>query len=85
MDLSIWRFPFVVVMYDHHYRRNAMDPRWIAIAPLPAIELARSGLPDAPVVRDRGRRQRREPRGFRARVMALLAGTRLEKEQPCGI
>jgi hypothetical protein len=62
-----------------------MDPRWIVIAPLPAIEQARSALPDAPVVRERGRRERRRARGFTGRVAARFAGTRLDKEQPCAI
>jgi len=62
-----------------------MDPHWIAIAPLPAIELGRSALPDAPVIPERRRRERRRPRGLTGRVAARFVGTRLEKEQPCGI
>jgi 4'-phosphopantetheinyl transferase EntD len=85
--MSICGFPFVVVMYDHRYLRstNIMDPHWIAIAPRPAGELARSAMPDAPVAAERGRRARRRARGFAGRVAARFAATRLEKEQPCGI
>jgi hypothetical protein len=62
------------------------------LSPLPLVliasdRLARSAMPDAPVIPDRPRRQRRRLRGFAKRLRASRPRpwvTQLEKESPCG-
>jgi hypothetical protein len=63
------------------------DMRWIPIVAGANHGLARSAMPDAPVLADRPRRKRRSLRGFAERLVAPRArrrAPRLGKEEPCG-
>jgi hypothetical protein len=63
------------------------DLGWMPIVVGANRGLARSAMPDAPVVADRPRRERRWLRGFAERVVATRArrhAPRLGKEEPCG-
>ena len=63
------------------------DMRWIPIVVGANRALARSAMPDAPVVAARPRRERRRLRGSVERLVAPRArrhAPRLGKEEPCG-
>lgn len=63
------------------------DLRWIGIVVGAGRELARSAMPDAPVVAERPRREGRLLRRFAGRLVAAparLRAPRLGGEEPCG-
>jgi hypothetical protein len=63
------------------------DLRWIPIVVGTNRGLARSAMPDAPVVAARPRRERRRLRALAERLVAPRArrrAPRLGKEEPCG-
>jgi hypothetical protein len=63
------------------------DLRWIPIVVGTNRGLARSAMPDAPVVAARPRRERRRLRALAERLAAPRArrrAPRLGKEEPCG-
>jgi hypothetical protein len=63
------------------------DLRWVPIVVGAGRELASSAMPDAPVVADRPRRERRRVREFADRVVTArprLWSTRPREEKPCG-
>jgi hypothetical protein len=63
------------------------DLRWIPIVAGTNRGLARSAMPDAPVVAARPRRERRRLRGLAERLVAPRSRRRtprLGKEEPCG-
>ena len=63
------------------------DLRWVPIVVGAGRELARSAMPDAPVVAERPRREGRLLRRFAERLVAAparLRAPRLGEEEPCG-
>ncbi len=87
----MWAIPFVVVMKSKIRSTKGdarmYDLRWVPIVVEVSRGLAFSAMPDAPVVPDAPRRERRRLRGAVGRLVAArprLQATRLGEEEPCG-
>jgi hypothetical protein len=87
----MWAFSFVVGVTSENNEGDARmhdmhDLRWIPIAVGANRRLARSAMPDAPVIADTPRRERRRLRRLAQRLVAPRARRRTPrfgKEEPC--